>query len=176
MPTLAALLVLLGTRNRAGFVLLLKRFNPLGLNRVPLKSAAGSYALLTFGILLCRSVSCWFRDIIGQDYQRDSLSLTRGLLFAILISSLLDLGAITVSIIAFFFMNRIGGSLIPAILVQGLVNDTIGIAGQATSERAFTARHQIAKALPFLIFAVLLIVWMGSSLCYPGTSSEEPGG
>jgi hypothetical protein len=95
VPTLAALLVLLGTRNRAGFVLLLKRFNPLGLNRVPLKSAAGSYALLTFGILLCRSVSCWFRDIIGQDYQRDSLSLTRGLLFAILISSLLDLGAIT---------------------------------------------------------------------------------
>ena len=239
VPTLAALLVLLGTRDRAGFITLLKRFNPLGLNRVPLKSALGSYALLAFGILICLSITFWFRGVIGEDYQRDIISLTLGFLFTILLSSLLDLGAIleevgwrgyatptlqggginplvvalvigiawsfwhiprdvvtgvierlgpvnylflylpaftlgtiTISIIASFFMNRIGGSLIPAILVHGLANDAVGIAGQVTIEQALTAGHQITKALPFLIFAILLIIWKGSSLCYTGKPSK----
>jgi hypothetical protein len=83
------------------------------------------------------------------------------------------LGTVTVSIIAALFLNRIGGSLIPAILVHGLANDAIGIAGQATIDQALTAGHQITKALTFLVFVVLLVVWQGSSLGFDSKSVEE---
>lgn len=83
------------------------------------------------------------------------------------------LGTVTISIIAAFFMNRIGGSVIPAILVHGLANDAFGVAGQATIEQALTPGHQITKALPFLIFAVLLVIWRGSKLAHEGTAGEE---
>jgi len=83
------------------------------------------------------------------------------------------LGTVTISIIAAFFMNRVGGSLIPAILAHGLANDAIGIAGQATIEQALTAGHQITKALPFLAFAILLVIWRGSRLDYSGEVRED---
>lgn len=239
VPTLAALVILVATRDRTGLWTLLKRFNPLGLSHIPIKRAIGDYALLIAGMLLCLSITFWIRSIFGAGYQREGLSLGFGLLLTILFSGLLDqgavleepgwrgyatnllqgggvnpllaalvigiawsfwhiprdvvtgligglgplnylflylpaftLGTITVSIIAALFMNRIGGSLIPAILVHGLANDAIGIAGQATIEQALTAGHQITKALPFLAFAILLVVWQGSNLSYAGVDGD----
>ena len=191
-------------------------------------------------MLFCLTLTFWIRSAIGVDYQRGNLSLGFSLLLTILLSGLLDqgaileepgwrgyaanllqggginplaaaivigiawsfwhiprdvvtgligglgplnylllflpaftLGTITVSIIAALFMNRIGGSLIPAILVHGLANDAIGIAGQATLEQALTAGHQITKALPFLVFAGLLVIWQGSTLGYAGHPRED---
>jgi hypothetical protein len=43
------------------------------------------------------------------------------------------LGTIAVSIIAMFFVNRLGGSVIPAIVVHGITNDAIGLSGTASS-------------------------------------------
>lgn len=240
VPSLAALVVLFGTRNRSGISVLLRRFNPLGLRRVPIKKAAGNYLLLTGGLVFCLTLTFWIRGAVGADYQREGLVLGPGLLLAILFSGFLDqgaileepgwrgyatpllqggrvnpltaaivigvawgfwhiprdvvtgligelgplnylllflpaftLGTVTVSIIAALFMNRIGGSLIPAILVHGLANDAIGIAGQATIEQALTAGHQFTKALPFLAFAILLVLWRGSKLDYAAPFKED---
>jgi hypothetical protein len=240
VPTLAALIVFLWTRDRSGFRTWLKRFNPLGISRTPIMSAIGNYAFLITGMLLCLTAAFWFRGALGAGYQRESLSLGPGLLLAILFSALLDMGAVleepggrgfatpllqngsvnpltaailigigwsfwhvprdvvtglpgslglldyvllylpaftlgtvTVSIIAAFFMNRLGGSVIPAILVHGLANDAFGIAGQATIDQALTPGHQITKALPFLVFAVLLVFWRGSKLAYAGYARDD---
>lgn len=82
------------------------------------------------------------------------------------------LGTVTISIIAAFFMNRLGGSVIPPILVHGLANDAFGVSGKATIDQALTPGHQITKALPFLIFAVLLVLWRGSKLAYAAHAGE----
>jgi len=235
VPTLASLVVLFGKRDRTGLMTLLKRFNPVGIHRVSIKRAISDYVLLTAGILFCLTLTFWIRGIIGSGYQRESLSLSAGLLLTIFFSGLFDQGAVleepgwrgyatpllqgggvnplvasliigiawsfwhiprdvvtgligrlgpinylflylpaftlgtfTISIIATFFMNRLGGSLIPAILVHGLANDAIGIAGKATILQALTPGHQFTKALPFLLFAALLVIWQGSKLGYVG--------
>ena len=80
VPTLAALVVLVGTRDRTGLRTLLKRFDPLGLSHVSIKRAVGNYALLTGGMLLCLALTFWIRGAIGAGYQRDGLSLGFGLL------------------------------------------------------------------------------------------------
>lgn len=46
VPTLAALVVLLWTRDRTGLRTLLRRFNPLGISHVSIKRAISNYALL----------------------------------------------------------------------------------------------------------------------------------
>jgi CAAX protease family protein len=74
------------------------------------------------------------------------------------------LGTVTTSIIAMYFMNRIGGALLPAIMVHGLANDAMGFSGHATIEIALTPGHQITKALPFLAIAVVLIAISGRQL------------
>lgn len=240
VPTLAALIVLMWTRDQTGFRRLLRRFNPLGIHRVSITTAVGNYTLLIGGILLCLTVTYWIRAALGESYQRGNLSLSVGLLFTILFAGLFDqgavleepgwrgyatpllqdgginpllaammiglawsfwhiprdvvtglivglgppiylflylpaftLGTITISIIASLFMNRLGGSLIPAILVHGLANDAFGIAGQATIQQALTPSHQFTKALPFLVFTVLLVIWQGSKLGYNGAITQS---
>ena len=74
------------------------------------------------------------------------------------------LGTVTTSIIAMYFMNRLGGALLPAVMIHGLGNDAMGFSGQATIEVALTPGHQITKALPFLVIAVVLIVMSGRQL------------
>jgi len=74
------------------------------------------------------------------------------------------LGTITTSIIAMYFMNRLGGALLPAIIIHGLGNDAMGFSGRATIEVALTPGHQITKALPFLVIAVGLIIISGRQL------------
>ncbi|WP_421790611.1 CPBP family intramembrane glutamic endopeptidase [Hyphobacterium sp.] len=68
------------------------------------------------------------------------------------------LGTVTTSIIAIYFMNRLNGALLPAIMVHGLVNDSMGLAGSASIEIALTPTHQITKALPLLALAIILVV------------------
>ena len=77
-------------------------------------------------------------------------------------SFLLD--TISVSIIASYYINKLGGSVIPAIVIHGLTNDSIGIAGQATIVEALTPYHQITKAIPFAIIAIVLVKMSGSML------------
>lgn len=65
-------------------------------------------------------------------------------------------GTIAVSVIAAFCMNRLGGSIFPAIMIHGLTNDSIGISGAAPIHIALTPQHQITKALPLLALAAAL--------------------
>ena len=74
------------------------------------------------------------------------------------------LGTISVSVIAAWFMNRTGGSVIPAILIHGLTNDSIGISGAATINEALTPFHQITKNLPFALIATGLVLVSGAHL------------
>ncbi len=74
------------------------------------------------------------------------------------------LGTVTTSIIAAYFVNRLGGSLIPAIVVHGIGNDAMGISGFAPIEQALTPLHQMTKAAPFALICVLLVSSSGSRL------------
>lgn len=76
------------------------------------------------------------------------------------------LGTITVSIIASYYMNKVGGSVIPAIVVHGITNDAIGLSGAASIVDALTPYHQITRAIPFAIIAGILLLRSGSQLNY----------
>lgn len=67
-------------------------------------------------------------------------------------------GTMSVSVIAAYFMNRLQGSLIPAIIVHGLTNDAVGLSGITEITTALTPYHQATKALPLAVVAVFLIV------------------
>jgi hypothetical protein len=73
-------------------------------------------------------------------------------------------GTVTVSIIAAYFVNRASGSVIPAIIVHGLGNDSVGISGAASMELALSPYHQATKALPFALLAVGILFVAGKSL------------
>jgi membrane protease YdiL (CAAX protease family) len=73
-------------------------------------------------------------------------------------------GTVTVSIIAAYFVNRASGSVIPAIIVHGLSNDSVGISGAASMEIALAPYHQATKALPFALLAVGIVLVAGKSL------------
>jgi membrane protease YdiL (CAAX protease family) len=74
-------------------------------------------------------------------------------------------GTVTMSIVAAYFMNRCGGSVIPAIMVHGLGNDAIGLSGVAAMDVVLSPYHQITKALPFVVLAACLVAlsgrWLG---------------
>lgn len=74
------------------------------------------------------------------------------------------LGTISVSIIASYYMNKLGGSVIPAIIIHGITNDAIGISGAASIVDALTPYHQITRAIPFTIVALVLLGLSGSNL------------
>jgi hypothetical protein len=67
-------------------------------------------------------------------------------------------GTISVSIIIACFMQRLGGSLIPAIVIHGITNDAIGISGKAGIVDALTPYYQITGALPMVVVAVVLVL------------------
>ena len=82
------------------------------------------------------------------------------------------LGTISVSIIASNYMNKMGGSVIPAIVIHGLTNDAVGLSGEASIIEALTPYHQITKAIPFTIIA--LILWKSSgSMLHWKTETDE---
>ena len=74
------------------------------------------------------------------------------------------LGTVSVSIMASYFMNKLGGSVIPAIVIHGIANDAMGLSGSTSIVEALTPYHQITHALPFAIIAITLIVLSGPSL------------
>lgn len=81
-------------------------------------------------------------------------------------------GTIAISIIAAYFMNRLGGSLIPAIMVHGIINDAVGISGLTTITQALTPYHQITKALPLAIVAAALVISSKSTLLVESVKDE----
>ena len=74
------------------------------------------------------------------------------------------LGTVAISIIAIFFSNRLGGSVIPAIVVHGICNDAVGVSGSASIVDALTPFHQMTKNLPFAFIAILLVLFSGTRL------------
>lgn len=79
------------------------------------------------------------------------------------------LGTITVSIIASYYMNKLGGSVVPAIVVHGITNDAIGLSGAASIVEALTPYHQFTRAIPFALIAMLLWRRAGSGLNWENT-------
>ena len=79
------------------------------------------------------------------------------------------LGTITVSIIASYYMNKLGGSVVPAIVVHGITNDAIGLSGAASIVEALTPYHQITRAIPFALIAFILWRKSGSGLNWENT-------
>ena len=73
-------------------------------------------------------------------------------------------GTVTTSIIAVYFVNRCGGSVIPAIMVHGLSNDAVGLSGIAPMEFVLSPYHQATKALPFALIAAVIVVLAGRRL------------
>jgi hypothetical protein len=74
------------------------------------------------------------------------------------------LGTVTMSVIAAYFMNRCGGSVIPAIMVHGLGNDAVGLSGVAAMDVVLSPYHQMTKALPFVLLAGCLVTLSGRRL------------
>jgi membrane protease YdiL (CAAX protease family) len=106
------------------------------------------------------------RDVVSGTIERLGPAV-----YLLLFLPAFTLGGVAVSIVASYFMNRAGGSLLPAIMVHGLANDAMGIAGAATIERALTPGHQITKALPFALLALLIWRIAGSRLGH----GDQPG-
>lgn len=73
-------------------------------------------------------------------------------------------GTISTSIVAAYFVNRCGGSIIPAIMVHGLSNDAVGLSGMAPMDLVLSPYHQATKALPFVLIAAGIIVVAGRQL------------
>jgi hypothetical protein len=74
------------------------------------------------------------------------------------------LGTISVSVIASYFMNRLGGSVIPAVMIHGITNDSVGISGSASIVEALTPYHQFTKNSGLALVAIAIVIMAGSSL------------
>jgi membrane protease YdiL (CAAX protease family) len=73
-------------------------------------------------------------------------------------------GTVTMSVSAAYFVNRSGGSVIPAIMVHGLSNDAVGLSGVAAMDLALSPYHQATKVLPFAVLAACIVVVSGRRL------------
>ena len=116
---------------------------------------------LTAALLIGLAWGLWHvpRDVAGAVIGR--LGLVR---YVFLYLPAFIAGTVTTSIIAAYFMNRTGGSLIPAIMVHGLTNDATGLSGIANLNMALTPYHQVTRCLPFLILSIALIALSGRQL------------
>jgi membrane protease YdiL (CAAX protease family) len=83
-------------------------------------------------------------------------------------------GTVTMSIIAAYFVNRSGGSVIPAIMVHGLGNDAVGLSGVAAMDVALTPYHQATKVLPFAVLAACIVALSGRRLGLARVMSSRP--
>jgi hypothetical protein len=107
------------------------------------------------------------RDVVGGVVER--LGFVQYLL--IYLPSFV-LGTLSTSIIIGYFMNRTGGSVLPAIMIHGLTNDAVGIAGEATMAIALAPYHQLTQNIPFAIFAGVLVGLYGKELGRGGHGSR----
>lgn len=99
------------------------------------------------------------RDVVGGVIER--LGLFQ---YLVLFLPAFLLGTVTISIVAAYYMNRAGGSVLPAIMIHGLANDSMGLSGVATVEVALSPYHQVTKALPLLVFALVIVAISGRRL------------
>jgi membrane protease YdiL (CAAX protease family) len=74
------------------------------------------------------------------------------------------LSIIATSIIAVWGMKLTSGSLWPAVLAHGFVNDAMGLSGSADVETALTIGYQLTKAIPFAFVALAIVLVNGRSL------------
>ena len=74
------------------------------------------------------------------------------------------MGTISVSMIAAYFMNRLGGSVLPAVVIHGITNDSVGISGSASIVEALTPYHQFTKNSLLALVAFAIVVLAGSAL------------
>jgi len=88
------------------------------------------------------------------------------------------LGTVSVSVIASYFMNRLGGSVVPGIVVHGITNDAVGLSGSASIVEALTPYHQATKSIPLALLTLLLVLYAGQQLgldkAQPATSDNDP--
>ena len=85
-------------------------------------------------------------------------------------------GTITTSIITAYFVNRCGGSVIPAIMVHGLGNDAVGLSGMASMEVVLTPYHQLTQAAPFAVMALGIVALSGPQLGLALDPAKHPEG
>ena len=74
------------------------------------------------------------------------------------------MGTIAVSVIAAYFMHRLHGSLIPAIMIHGITNDAVGISGSASIVEALTPYHQFTKNSVLALTAIAIVVIAGPQI------------
>lgn len=96
------------------------------------------------------------RDVIGGVTERYGLIVY---IIAYLPSFLLN--TVASAFLCAFFMHRLGGSIWPAIMVHGLVNDVWGIAGAASFDQTLSISWQLSKGIPLFIIAVIAIHFWG---------------
>lgn len=77
---------------------------------------------------------------------------------------------VLISIVATYFCNATGGSVIPAVMVHGLANDAVGLAGLSTGV-TFTPSYQLTKLAPYLLLVLVILLVKGRSL---GAAASEP--
>jgi hypothetical protein len=107
------------------------------------------------------------RDIVSGVISRQGIGV-----YTLLYLPAFLAGTIAVSVIAAFCVNRLGGSVLPAIVIHGLTNDAAGIAGTADIAVALAPLHQITKAAPLAILAGLILLIAGPSLGW--NDAREP--
>ena len=107
---------------------------------------------------------CWGLWHVPRDVTTGVIERLGWLSYLLLYLPSFLLGTITVSIIASYYMNKLGGSVVPAIVVHGITNDALGLSGAASIVEALTPYHQITRAIPFAIVAVLLLKRSGTYL------------
>lgn len=107
------------------------------------------------------------RDVVGGVVERLGL-----LQYSLLYMPSFVLGTLSSSIIIGYFMNKTGGSVLPAIMIHGLNNDAVGIAGEANMVVALAPYHQLTQNVPFALFACVIVVLHGKEL--GRTPREQP--
>lgn len=242
VPTIAALVMLLVSRDLGGLQIWFARFGPrLAWRNLTLRSA-GAIGLVCLGVVASLLVAFEVRRVMGLNYERPINLLSAAPPLALLAGMFLDQGAlleeggwrgyaapllqdngvsalyaallvglawgawhvprdivsgvigrlgigvymllylpaffagtISVSVIASYCMNRLGGSVLPAIVIHGLTNDAAGIAGAADITVALSPLHQVTKAAPLAILAVLILLVAGPSLGWSHTGKDQGG-
>jgi membrane protease YdiL (CAAX protease family) len=96
------------------------------------------------------------RDVVGGVFERYGFF---AYVFVYLPSFLLN--TVASAVLAAFFMHRLNGSIWPAVMVHGLVNDVWSISGIVSYEQTLSISWQLSKAIPLVILTGLLIYFVG---------------
>ena len=123
--------------------------------------AENSMSPLAAAVLVGLIWASWHlpRDITGGVMNEMGLGMYWGQYFPSF-----TLSIVATSVIAVLGMKLTNGSLWPAVLAHGFVNDAMGLAGSADIETALTIGYQLTKAVPFALVAITIVLMTGRSL------------